>query len=42
MAVAKAGASLMEEKMWIFFLRLVGILDPQWHFGSTLANRLAL
>ena len=27
----------------IFFLfRLVGIVDPQWHFGSTLANRLAL
>ena len=25
-----------------FFSRLVGILDPQWHFGSTLANRLAL
>ena len=25
-----------------FFLRLVVILDPQWHFGSMPANRLAL
>ena len=23
-------------------MRLVGIFDPQWNFGSTLANRLAL
>ena len=28
--------------MIFFFLRLVGILDPQWNFGSMLANRLAL
>ena len=25
-----------------FLFRLVGIIGPQWHFGSTLANRLAL
>ena len=31
------------EFFFFFFLfRLVGIVDPQWHFGPTLANRLAL
>ena len=47
MAMVMASASLMVKKKnwWIFFLvycRLVGIVDPQWHFDSTLANRLAL
>ena len=27
---------------FFFWRRLVGILDRQWHFGSTLANRQAL
>ena len=30
------------DEFFLFSLRLVGILDPQWHFGSTLADRLAL
>ena len=27
---------------FLVYRRLVGIVDPQWHFDSTLANRLAL
>ena len=38
-AVAIANASLMN---FFFLFRLVDIVDPQWHFGSTFANRLVL
>ena len=40
MAMAIASAGLMVKSLFLF--RLVGIVDPQWHFGSTLANRFAL
>ena len=30
------------EFVFFFLFRLVGIVDSQWHFGPTLANRLAL
>ena len=29
-------------EIFFFLFRLVGIVDPQWNFGPTLANRLAL
>ena len=41
-----ASASLMVNYFFLvkffFLFRLVGIVGPQWHFGSTLANRLAM
>ena len=37
MALAMASAGLMVN---FFLFRLVSIVDPQWHCGSTLANRL--
>ena len=46
MAMVMASASLMAKFFFLvkffFLFRLVGIVDPQWHFGSTLANWLAL
>ena len=42
MTIAIGSASVIVNFIFLFFLRLIGILDPQWHFGSTLANQLAL
>ena len=36
------GECKFDGEIFFFFFRLVGILDPQWHFGSTLANLLVL